>query len=70
MAKGARQLCISTHTLQALPFTTTARAEPLPCLCPDVSPRVSGVVAEEDPWIVENEVQMSGNQMSCQVSTA
>ncbi|OWK16099.1 hypothetical protein Celaphus_00004826, partial [Cervus elaphus hippelaphus] len=21
-------------------------------------------VAEEDPWIVENEVQMSGNQMS------
>lgn len=31
------------------PSTTTARAEPLPCLCPDVSPRVSGVVAEEDP---------------------
>ena len=28
------------------------------------------LVAEEDPWIVENEVQMSGNQMSCQVSTA
>lgn len=29
--------------------TTRARAEPLLCLCPDVSPRVSGVVAEEDP---------------------
>lgn len=29
--------------------TTIARAEPLPCPCPDVSPRVSGVVAEEDP---------------------
>ena len=29
--------------------TTIARAEPLPCPCPDVSPRVSAVVAEEDP---------------------
>ncbi|OWK05330.1 TMED5 [Cervus elaphus hippelaphus] len=26
-------------------------------------------VAEEDPWIVENEVQMSRNLMNCKVST-